>query len=475
LTAKWRFLVRVSRSVTVAALLFLSMILFLDAAAHSAHVFFLTESLGRVELERVEIDDGEVITLGGDEVITLVIPLGTGQSGDLVKKEMRSGVITIRSAGGELHITRNNDSGKEMAYPAVKIEDLPEYDIRVNVAGGDGTREAFRISRYEDYDTDDGPVIDMFAGMIPLEEGDYSITLEISAAEAAAKVSGETTIYYENGFILAEGALPDGRKGWFIVDFGASGTVVSKDFLPSYVDIEEVKGLEYSERGRREVKSVMSGAGGAVTGFLGNASPGDLFVGDVRFPDVTVSVIESMPEFGSREIAGILGLDLMKRCDRIAFEYPRSGPGVMMMGDRHVISGTDASSAEIPFYLVAKHVFLDGEVNEVPVSFLFDTGARNSIISASKAGEARLREAADGKKGEVRGLDDTPVETTAVIADRLRLGDWLHSDVRFLAADLSVFESMGLRQGGGIIGNDFLDDYRLIELDFSREVISLWE
>ena len=445
------------------------------SAVFSAHIFILTESFGRVEIEKVEIDDGDVITLDGEDVITVVIPLGVGQSGDLVKNEMRTGEITIRSTGGELHISKKQSDGREMSYPVVKIEDLPAYDMRVNIAGGDGTKKAFRISRYEEAETDDGPVIDMFAGMVPLEDGDYSITLEISAAETAAHVSGETTIYYDNGFILAEGSLSDGRKGWFIVDFGASGTVVTKNFLPAYIDIEEVKAMEYSDKGKREIKSVMSGAGGDVTGFLGNASPGDLFIGDVRFPDVTVSVIESMPDFGSREIVGILGLDLMKRCDRIAFEYPRSGPGVMMMGERHTLAETDAPSAEVPFYLVAKHIFLDGEVNEVPVSFLFDTGARNSIISASKADEARLSEVSDGRKGELRGLDDNPVETTAVTADRLRLGEWLHSDVRFLAADLSVFESIGLRQGGGIIGNDFLDDYSLVELDFSRGVISLWE
>ena len=445
------------------------------SAAYSAHIFILTESFGRVEIEKVEIDDGDVITLDGEDVITVVIPLGVGQSGDLVKNEMRTGEITIRSTGGELHVSRKQADGREMSYPVVKIEDLSAYDMRVNIAGGDGTKKAFRISRYEEAETDDGPVIDMFAGMIPLEDGDYSITLEISAAESAAHVSGETTIYYDNGFILAVGSLSDGRKGWFIVDFGASGTVITKKFLPAYVDIEEVKAMEYSDKGSREVKSAMAGAGGEVTGFLGNASLGTLYIGDVEFPDVTVSVIESMPDFGSKEIVGILGLDLMKRCDRIAFEYPRSGPGVMMMGDRHTLAETDAPSAEVPFYLVAKHIFLDGEVNEVPVSFLFDTGARNSIISASKADDARLSEASGGRKGELRGLDDNPVETTAVTADRLRLGEWLHSDVRFLAADLSVFESIGLRQGGGIIGNDFLDDYSLVELDFSRGVISLWE
>ena len=101
--------------------------------------------------------------------------------------------------------------------------------------------------------------------------------------------------------------------------------------------------------------------------------------------------------------------------------------------------------------------------------------ARSSIISESKADYARLSDASGGRKGELRGLDGNPVETRAVVADRLRLGEWLHSDVMFLAADLSVFESIGLRQGGGIIGNDFLDDYSLVELDFRREVISLWK
>ncbi len=354
-------------------------------AARGAHIFLLKETFGTVEIDKVEIEDGDVMIFDGEDVITVVIPLGIGQSGDLVKRDMRSGTITIRSTGGELHVSKKQDDGRKIDFPVVKIEDLPAYDIRVNIAGGDGTKRAFRISRYEEAETDDGPVIDMFAGMIPLEDGDYSITLEIAAAETAAFVSGETTIFYEKGFLLTEGRLPDGRKGWFIVDFGASGTLVSKEFLPAYIDIEEVKALEYSDRGRREVKSVMSGAGGDVTGFLGNASPGDLRFGDVRFSDVRVNVIESMPDFGTRKIAGILGLDLMKLCDRIAFEYPRSGPGVLMMGERHSLTETDAPAAVVPFHLVAKHIFLDGEVNEVPVSFLFDTGARSSIISDMKA------------------------------------------------------------------------------------------
>jgi len=443
--------------------------------AFPAHFFLLRESIGGVELEKVEIADGDELTFDGADVITVVVPVGTGQSGDLVKKDQRDGSFTIRSVDGELLISKKRSDGREMSYPPVKIADLSGYDLRVNIAGGEGTKMAFMISGYDETRVDDGPVIDMFAGMIPLEDGDYSITLEISEAAPRAGVSGETAVLYEEGFILAEGELSDGRKGWFIVDFGASGTVISKEFLPAWVDIEEVKGLEYSDKGRREVKSVMSGAGGEVTGFLGNAHPGDLKFGDVMFPDVSVRVIEAMPAFGSRKIAGILGLDLLRLCDRIAFEYPRSGPGMMMMQGRHTIAETDAPSAEVPFYLVAKHIFLDGEVNEVPVSLLLDTGARSSIISASIADKARLGEAPSGEKGELRGLDGTPVQSKSVIADRLRLGDWLRSDVPLLAADLSVFESIGLRQGGGIIGNDFLDDYRLIEIDFTRGVVSLWK
>jgi hypothetical protein len=465
---------RALRTVSRIFPLFLAIAVLFPSAALPAHFFLLRESIGGVDLEKVEISEGGELTFDGADVITVVIPVGTGQSGDLIKKDMRNGLITVRSAGGELLISRRQDGGREMAYPPVKIEDLREYDVRVNIAGGNGTKKAFMISMYDEPGDDDGPVIDMFAGVTPLEDGDWSITLEVSEAGPAAGVSGETAVIYEEGFILAEGSLPDGRKGWFIVDLGASGTVISKQFLPAWVDIEEIKGLEYSEKGRREVKSVMSGAGGEVTGFLGSARPGDLVFGSVRFPDVTVKVIESVPDFGSRKMAGILGLDLLKLCDRIAFEYPRSGPGMMMMGSRHTLAPTDAPSAEVPFSLVAKHIFLDGDVNEVPVSFLLDTGARNSIISASIADRARLGDAPRGGKGEVRGLDGNPVATWAVNVERLRLGDWLRSDVPFLAAGLSVFESIGLRQGGGIIGNDFLDDYTMIEIDFARGVVSLW-
>ena len=454
---------------------FLIVILVFSSAARSAHIFLVKERFGTIEIEKVEIDDDGVMTLDGEDVITVVIPLGIGQSGDLVKREMRNGTFTISTAGGRLDISKKHEDGREMAYPTVEIADLPAYDVRVNIAGGDGVKKAFRISRYEDAEEDDGPVIDMFAGRIPLEDGDYSITLEISAAETATHVSGETTIFYEKGFLLTEGALSDGRKGWFIVDFGASGTVISKEFLPAYVEIEEVKGLAYSEKGREEIKSVMSGAGGEVTGFLGNASIGALIFGEVRFSGVSVNVIESMPDFGTRKIAGILGLDLMKLCDRIAFEYPRSGPGVLMMGQRPSLAETDAPSARVPFDIVAKHIFLDGEVNEVPVSFLLDTGARSSILSDSKAREAGLSETSAAGKGELRGLDDNPVETRPVVADRLRLGEWLRSDVPFLAADLSVFESLGLRKGGWIVGNDFLDDYRLVEIDFSAGEVSFWK
>ena len=104
-----------------------------------------------------------------------------------------------------------------------------------------------------------------------------------------------------------------------------------------------------------------------------------------------------------------------------------------------------------------------------------DPSQREMLAGFMRDLGADVEEAEDGKKGELRGLDDNPVETLTVMADRLRLGEWLRSDVPFLSADLSIFESIGLRQGGGIIGNDFLDDYSLVEIDFESSIISLWK
>jgi predicted aspartyl protease len=445
----------------------------LDSAARADHIFVVKESFGRIELEKLEIPEEGELVIEGDDVVTVVLPLGVGQSGDLVKRGMRGGTFTVRRSAGELRVTAEQRGGKRIAFPPVRIEDLPLYDIRVSVAGAGGAGEAFMIRRYEEALEDDGPVIDMFGGAVPLEDGDYSITLDIRRAAGERGFSGEVELSYEEGFLIAEGSIRRGGSGNFIVDLGAGGTVVAREFLPPYAEIEEVSGVEYSGDGRREVRSGMTGAGGMVRGFLGSSSPGDMIFGEAVFPDVTVRVVDSMPEFGKVRAAGIMGIDLLGTADRVTIEFSGGESARMILSSGPSRRRGGEPDAEIPFTMASNHIFIDGKVGSIPVSFILDTGARRSIIISSVAEEASLRDAGTGP-GKVSGLDGRIMEAKAVVAGSLGLGGWTTSDVPFLCADLSVFEAMGVSGSAGLIGNDFLDDFSRVEIDFTGGVLRLW-
>jgi predicted aspartyl protease len=124
--------------------------------------------------------------------------------------------------------------------------------------------------------------------------------------------------------------------------------------------------------------------------------------------------------------------------------------------------------------MAARHIFVEGAVNGIPVSFILDTGSRHSIIGSSVARDASMYPSGKGP-GNVMGLDGNAVEVNPVTAERLRLGELTVRDVAFLSADLEVFEGMGLRGGAGLIGNDFLDDFDRVEIDFDRGVLTLWD
>lgn len=443
-------------------------------AAESQHLFLVRETISGAEVDRVRLPEGEAVILDGADIVTVVLPLGVGQSGDLVKKDQRGGSFVAMYKEGELRIKKIDNDGKEIHFPPVKAEDLQEFNIRVNISAGDGAKAVYLIRGYEAVDSDDGPVIDMFGGMIPMEMGDYSITLEISRAEGQNSIAGETEIYFKEGFLLTEGRLPNGRSGTFIVDFGAGSTVVIEDFLPAGTEIEELRGVEYSEEGRREIKGQMKGAGGTVEGFLGIAHLEQLIFGHLEFPDIKVRVIEEMPEFRDLEIAGILGIDLLRQASKVSFGYSASGPSSLEMQSRVSHRRSGSPSFEIPFSIAANHMFIDGAMNGTPVTFLFDTGARSSIVSTEMADRAGLK--SDGSSGrQFEGLDGNPIDSESVTVDKLRLGDAEFDDIGLFSAHLPVLLGMGLQKDGAILGNDFLQQFERLEVDFSSNVILLWK
>jgi hypothetical protein len=426
----------------------------------------------KVDFVPLRPDTDEILP---DDVITVILPFGTGQSGDLIQAASRANRIHARCSGGEITVSVVKPGGASHELPSVPVGDLSRYRIRVSVIGGNGFKRAFLLDSYQSAVQDSGPVIDMFQGKIPLAEGDLVVTNEISEIVDREKPAGRVRGVIADGLVFVEGANADGDTGLFVVDFGAGATVVSKGFLPRGVQVSEVYGVESSERGSRRVEGWMGGAGGEVSGFLGSAEIGDLKLGEARFERAGVMVVQEIPEIAGLHPVGILGLDLLSRAETATLAYAgRSAALELGAGVGASEGASEADDRWIPFSLVSNHMFVEGKIEGQDVSFVLDTGARGSFLAPETADRVGLElDAATGR--EFRGLDDRPIVAQAGSVGRLVLGGRTFRDVAFYRADLAALPGMGLTGGGGLLGNDFLERQGRLTVDFARKRMLLGE
>lgn len=113
-----------------------------------------------------------------ERVITVIVPVSTGMSGDIVRGADTS-ALQLRCDDDAIRVfksARGEGEGREVMTG--DRDAYARYDIRVNVVSQDGVEAAFWI-RDGRLGRADGPVIDMFKGMVPLEAGDVVVTTEI--------------------------------------------------------------------------------------------------------------------------------------------------------------------------------------------------------------------------------------------------------------------------------------------------------
>jgi predicted aspartyl protease len=452
----------------------------LEATSHGAslitqsdqngYIFLLREHRDDIILEKISIGYGETKVFMQPDYLTFILPLSAGQSSDLLQKTARKNEIMVSNQSGKIGVTIKQPDGRERTFPAQAMEDLVGYDIRVNISGANGFKKALIIRSYETVEQDDGPVIDLFGGMIPMQPGDYSITLEVSERKIIPKLNGSIPLLFDQGLLLIEGRTHNDIQGYFIVDFGAGSSVVAEAYLSENTNIIPVKAIEYSEKGERVLKGTMGAVGGDVDQFLGNASLNQLRLGNLSFNNHTVRVIRNMPEFGKRKIIGIIGMDILKQADLVRFNYSvdEDSPSFLRF-ESGKSSKSDAEMYSIPFSTVSKHIFVDGHINGNPISFLFDTGARGSIISRAAARAAGLHVSPVSRI--FRGLDGAEISTEITEGIRLQLGSVEFKDVDLYVADLPFLSGIGLDDAGGIVGNDFLKRFSEIMVNFEESTI----
>ena len=454
-------------------LVLISFCLMLNAISVSAQsggdgIFALSRNGDTFKIEWFDVPQGAEVTLPS-EVISPILPISVGQSGDIVQEAQRSARVVVKNTLKGIVVDAYRPDGSVRNNPPVTLASLRSYDIRVNVTAWNGLRKAFVIQGYASVADAEGPVIDLFRGMIPLQTNDISTTLvtTVRQNEPLVSVSGSATLLYENGLLLTEVMDHNGVARLFIVDFGAGATVVTKGFLPDETTITELTAIERSEKGDRVLRGSMQAAGGEVSSFIGQAKLEKLVFGDISAGEVAANVIGEMPRFGDAEIFGIIGIDVLQRGGTVFFSY--GSPGRLIFGDDETPSDR---SVPVPFTVAGKHIFLRGALEGRPVLYLFDTGARFSIVSAVAAeiGEVPLSHA---DVRSVRGLDGQPMDARTTKPLSVTLNGTSLGSAAFSVIDLPVLKGMGLEEAGAILGNDFLSGFSGISVDFAGEQLRL--
>jgi len=137
---------------------------------------------------------------------------------------------------------------------------------------------------------------------------------------------------------------------------------------------------------------------------------------------------------------------------------------------KNTVTGDDLS---LPLRLTSSG-FLSGEVQlegiQVPLNFIVDTGASISVISDDIAGSKEISQFTQGETMRVIGAAGVTENVPSFLLPRVTFGTHTRESVNAIALDLDLInETSGFEQAG-ILGGNFLRNYRLT-FDFDNSKV----
>ena len=435
-------------------------------------VFVLKKTAEGLMIEAVPIAESEtkvfVIKPGGEN-IDVILPVGPGGSGS-VAQTAPGGMIIVRRSGDTLRATFRQADGTEYKRPPRKLADLRRHDIRVCVTAADGAQAAFLIEQNRDVRRDlIGPIVDMFAGKIPLNSGDYVVCTDTYRRATGSKVYGKAPFEHDR-HLFVKVRLPGGREGDFILDTGGAQSAVVKQFLPPGIEIKKSAMIQYSKGVKRLLDYTPGGATGPILTVLGHAALPELNVGGLRFEDVSVTVMSELPDLFGRPVSGIIGIDLLQRCEVLTLSFAKHE---LRMSKEPAQRG--GRSLELPFSTFSSHLVVKGLIRKQPVHLVLDTGSPNAFLDSQAAKAVGVEIDAD-KSRAVRGLDEGSSQASPATIPALHLAGRAFRDVDAMVGALPFFAAQRVHgQNVGLLGNAFFKRFDRLEVDFIRHVIRLVE
>ena len=445
-------------------------------ADSSANLFLLKKTDTGYDIEKTSLPNGQmmVFTIGpGSDLIDIIVPVGPGGSGSITQTG-RKMMLVVRNDSGSLTRFYQKEDGSRYDMPDMSIDELRRYDIRLSVTGADSSTANFLITGYAGVEKDDiGPVMDMFAGQIPLNTGDYSIFTNTENSAGDYILTGRANLEFSGKYLFTPVEGPGGKEGLFVVDIGAATTIVTEAFLPENTETKENYMMEYSSAGARKLKYAPGGATGPIEDILGSAALDYLKFGDMTVKNARADVIADLPEIDGRRVDGIIGMDIMRSAHFLTLNYNtgKTTGAELIITDQRQVTG---KAVELPFASIRKLLYVMGTVGQTPVHFLLDSGSPGCMLTPYAAEKAGIENIADSSITYQGGGRQKKTATVARIPS-LKLGEKEMKDMPCTVGEIFTLQTIGRDQAAGLLGNAEMSRFARVEIDFTERLVRFEE
>jgi hypothetical protein len=127
--------------------------------------------------------------------------------------------------------------------------------------------------------------------------------------------------------------------------------------------------------------------------------------------------------------------------------------------------------ARIPFRTVQSLIVIEGKVNGNAATFLLDTGANRTIVSAKIYGSGRFNLQRMPRRNGGAGFAGYSLRRPADV--ELAENIWTAQEVSVM--DLDELKQMLHMDFDGLLGQDFLRQFRSVRIDYRAHMIELQE
>lgn len=248
------------------------------------------------------------------------------------------------------------------------------------------------------------------------------------------------------------------EKFRFVMDTGSGISVISDDMATR---------LKMKPIARGGSARAIGGNGKfeIVYGFLKS-----LKIGDAKIENVPVYIRRFHED--NRDIDGYIGLSLISKF-LTTVDYGGQ-TFTLTKKDKTTVQKFETEATALPLRLTSSG-FLSGEVKiegiESPLNFIFDTGASVSVISAMLANTREVSRFQINEKMRVVGAAGITENADSFLLPRVTFGSHTGEDIRAVALNLDIINETSGFQQAGILGGNFLKNYRLT-FDFQNSKVT---